>query len=233
MTEFKSFDSYKVKLSEIASGSLKVPAQHQPVVDAFVQSLIAEILLMRKDVEVDFAFNLNMGTLYFGLSKSFPFIHNDYHEFLYPLDGSKTLAEVIDETMEESVYHKRSLPIDEFKDLFENIKAFDDLFGFNGELYAHMKKSSFSYTNMGHKDVFKGINVVRVFGSTPGISLKMNGLNVNVNNGYWNFDIDGVSLGIKKEQFHKANSSDCIRNSLLGFYNLSHGTSHTSLDFLK
>jgi hypothetical protein len=233
MTEFKSFDSYKVKLSEIASGSLKVPAQHQPVIDAFVQSLIAEVLLMRKDVEVDFAFNLNMGTLYFGLSKSFPFIHNDFHEFLYPLDGSKTIAEVIDETMEESVYHKTSLPIKEFTDLFVNIKAFDDLFDFNGELYEHMKTSSFSYTNMGHKDTFKDMGIVRVFGHSPGVSFKMNGIKVNVNNSCWIFDFEGVNLNIKQEQFHKLDAADCIKGSLLSLYNLSCSTNYKSLSCFK
>ena len=143
MTEFKQFDTHKVKLSEIAAGSFKVPVEHQPAVNNFVQTLLADILLMRKDVEVEFGFNLNMGQLYFWTNKSFPFIPNDNHEFLYPLDGSKSLAEVIDEAVEEAAYHKSSLPIEEFKDMFENIKAFDDLLDFNGEFYAHMKKSSF------------------------------------------------------------------------------------------
>jgi hypothetical protein len=233
MTEFKQFDTHDVKLSEIASGSFKVPSEHQPAVNNFVQTLLAEILLMRKDVTVEFAFNLNMGQLYFGLTKSFPFLHNDFHEFIYPLDGSKTIAEVIDETMEDATYHKSTLPLVEFKDMFENIKAFDDLFEFNGEFYAHMKKSSFSYTNMGHKDVFNGIDIVRVFGHTPGVSLKMNGMKVNVNNGYWNFDFDGVTINVNKEQIQKADAADCIKNSVLGLYNLSKGTAHKTLDFAK
>ena len=233
MTEFKQFDTHKAKLSEIAAGSFRVPIEHQPAVNSFVQTLLADILLMRKDIEVEFDFNLNMGQLYFGLSKSFPFIPNDRHEFLYPLDGSKPLAEVIDEAVEEAAYHKSSLPIEEFHDMFANIKLFDELFDFNGEFYAHMKKSSFSYTNMGHKDVFNGINLVRVFGHSPGVSIKMNGMSVNVNNSCWIFDIDGVKLDIKKEQFEKTNASECIKHALLGFYNLSKGTNHTTLDFLK
>jgi len=233
MTEFKSFETYNVTLSEIAAGSLKVPVEHQPAVNNFVQTLLADILLMRKDVSVEFTFNLNMGRLYFGLTKSYPFIRNDFHEFLFELDGSKPIAEIIDETVEESVYNKRSLPIEEFHNMFANIKLFDDLFGFNGEFYAHMKKSSFSYTNMGHKDVFNGINLVRVFGHSPGVSIKMNGLSVNVNNSCWIFDIDGVKLDIKKEHFEKANANECIKNALLGFYNLSKGTNHTTLEFLK
>lgn len=233
MTQFKEFEDYKVKLSEIAAGSFKVPAKHVEAVSAFVQSLIAEILLMRKDVEVEFCFNLNMDRLYFGLNKSFPFMHNDYHEFIYPLDGSKSIATVIDTVMEDSTYHKRSLPLDEFASLFANIKLFDDLFGFNGEFHEHMKKSSFSYTNAGSKDVFKGINLVRVFGYTPGVSLKMNGVSINVNNSCWLFDFDGVSLNIKQEQFQKADAAECIKRSLLGLYNLSQGTQHTTLDFLK
>jgi hypothetical protein len=233
MTEFKQFDTYDVKLSEIASGSFKVPAEHQPAVNNFVQTLLAEILLMRKDVTVEFAFNLNMGRLYFGLTKSFPFLQNDFHEFIYPLDGSKTIAEVIDETMEDATYHKSTLPLVEFKDMFENIKAFDDLFEFNGEFYSHMKKSSFSYTNMGHKDVFNGIDIVRIFGHTPGVSLKMNGMKVNVNNGYWNFDFDGVTINVNKEQIQKTNGADSIKSSVLGLFNLSQGTDHKTLDFAK
>jgi hypothetical protein len=233
MTEFKQFDTYDVKLSEIASGSFKVPAEHQPAVNKFVQTLLAEILLMRKDVAVEFSFNLNMGDLYFGLTKSFPFIPNDYHQFIYPLDGSQSIAEVIDGTMEDAAYYKSNLPLVEFKDMFENIKAFDDLFEFNGEFYAHMKKSSFSYTNMGHKDVFNGIEIVRIFGHTPGVSLKMNGMKVNVNNGYWNFDFDGVTINVNKEQIQKADAADCIKNSVLGLYNLSKGTAHKTLDFAK
>lgn len=233
MAEFKSFETYNVKLSEIAAGSLKVPVEHQPAVNNFVQTLLADILLMRKDVEVEFTFNLNMGQLYFGLTRSYPFIHNDYHEFLFALDGSKPIADIIDETIEESVYNKRSLPIEEFQEMFANIKFFDELFDFNGEFYAHMKKSSFSYTNMGHKDVFKGINLVRVFGHSPGVSLKMNGLSVNVNNSCLIFDFDGVSLNIKKEQFQKNNAIDYIRSSVLGFYNLSQATSYATFEFLK
>lgn len=233
MTEFKQFDTHTAKLSEIAAGSFKVPVEHQPAVNNFVKTLLADVLLMRKDVEVEFGFNLNMGQLYFWTNKSFPFIPNDHHEFLYPLDGSKTIAEVIDEAVEEAAYHKSSLPLVEFKDMFENIKAFDDLFEFNGELYAHMKKSSFSYTNMGHKDVFNGIEIVRIFGHTPGVSLKMNGMKVNVNNGYWNFDFDGVTINVNKEQIQKADAAYCIKNSVLGLYNLSKGTAHKTLDFVK
>ena len=233
MTEFKQFDTHKVKLSEIAAGSFKVPVEHQPAVNNFVQTLLADILLMRKDVEVEFDFNLNMGQLYFGLSKSFPFIPNDRHEFLYSLDGSKSIAEVIDEAVEDAAYHKSSLPIEEFKDMFENIKLFDELFDFKGEFYAHMKQSSFSYTNMGHKDVFKGINLVRVFGHTPGVSIKMNGMSVNVNNSCWIFDFDGVTLNIKKDQFQKDTAAECVKRSVLGLYNLSKGTSHDTFEFLK
>lgn len=233
MTDFKSFETYTLKLSEIAAGTLKVPVEHQPAVNGFVQSLLSDILLMRQDVTVEFSFNLNMNRLYFGLSKSFPFIHNDYHEFLYPLDGSMTLAEVIDETVEESAYNKRSLPIDDFQDMFVNLKAIDNLFDFNGQFYDHMKRSSFSYTNMGHKDVFNGMNVVRIFGHSPGVSLKMNGMKVNVNNSCWIFDFDGVNIEIKKENFQKPEAAACIRNSLLTLYNLSKGTHHTTLDFLK
>lgn len=233
MTEFKQFDTHTAKLSEIASGFFKVPVEHQPAVNNFVKALLADVLLMRKDVEVEFGFNLNMGQLYFWTNKSFPFIPNDNHEFLYPLDGSKSIAEVIDEAVEDAAYHKSSLPIEEFQSMFANIKLFDDLFDFKGEFYAHMKKSSFSYTNMGHKDVFNGLNLVRVFGHSPGISIKMNGMSVNVNNSCWIFDIDGVKLDIKKEQFEKTNASECIKHALLGFYNLSKGTNHTTLDFFK
>jgi hypothetical protein len=96
-----------------------------------------------------------------------------------------------------------------------------------------MKQSSFSYTNMGHKDIFKGINLVRIFGHTPGVSIKMNGMSVNVNNSCWIFDFDGVTLNIKKDQFHKDNAAECIKRSVLGLYNLSKGTSHDTFEFLK
>ena len=96
-----------------------------------------------------------------------------------------------------------------------------------------MKKSSFSYTNMGHKDVFNGIEIVRIFGHTPGVSLKMNGMKVNVNNGYWNFDFDGVIINVNKEQIQKPNAADSIKASVLALYNLSKGTDHKTLDFAK
>jgi len=233
MTKFKSFDVYNVKLSEIADGDFIVNSEFKPVVTSFIKSLISEILLMRQDIEVEFNFNLNMGCLYVGFNKSFPFLQNDQHDFIYKLDGSVSMAEIIDTAVEESAYHKRSLPIDEFNSLFTNIKVFDELFGFDGEFYQHMKKSSFSYTNIGHKDTFKGINIVRMFGSSPGVSLKIDGFNVNVNNTYWHFDIGGFSLQVHKDQFLKSESHNCIKQSVLGFYNLSKGTTYESFDFLK
>ncbi len=233
MIEFKSFETYNVKLSEIAFGSFKVPKEHQSVVEQFSYKLISEILLMRKDVVVEFRFNLNLGNLYFGLSKSFPFIVNDFHEFVYPLNGKTSIAEVIDDVMSDSGYYKTSLPIEDFNDMFKSIKLFDDLFEFDGQFYNHIKKSSFSYNNMGYKDVFNGINLIRIFGHSPGVSIKMNGMSINVNNSCWIFDFDGVNLNIKKEQFQKPDSSECIKNTLLGLYNLSKGTSHKDLSFLK
>lgn len=231
MAEFKSFEDHTAKLSEIANGTFLVKAEYRPIVSGFIQNLIADILLMRSDVSVTFAFNLNMDRLYFALSKSFPFIPNEIHEFIYPLDGSKTLSEVIDDAIEEASYYKSSLPIDEFKDLFVNIKAFDELFNFNGEFYSHMKKSSFSYTNIGHKDVFNGIDIVKVFGHSPGVSLKFNDISINVNNSCWIFAFDGVEINIKKEQFLKPGAFESIKQSVLGLYNLSKGTDHTSFEF--
>lgn len=233
MTKFKSFDVYTVKLSEILNGDFAVNPEYKPTVERFIKTLVSEILLMRQDIEVEFNFNLNMGCVYVGFNKSFPFLQNDQHDFIYKLDGSVSIAEVIDNAVEESAYHKRSLPIDEFNSMFTNIKALDSLFEFGGQFYEHMKKSAFSYTNIGHKDTFNGIKLVRMFGANPGVSLTMDGMKVNVNNTCWIFDIDGFSLNVHKDQFLKTDSSDCIKRSLLGFYNLSKGTNYENLDFFK
>lgn len=231
MQTFKSFETYNVKLSEIASGILKVPEEHQKAVDYFTKTIISEILLMRKDVDVEFDFNLNMGSLYFRLNKSFPFLQNDSHEFIYPLDSSESIAEVIDSTMEYATYYKPSLPIDEFKDFFENVKAFDQLFEFDGKLYEQLKKSSFSYNNMGCKDTFKDINLVRIYGANPGVSFKKDGISANVNNRCWIFDFDGVHVEINKKVFLKENALEDIKKSLICSYNLAKGENRTTLDF--
>lgn len=233
MHTFKSFETYNVKLSEIASGTFNVPADKLQAVTNFAKTIIAEILLMRKDVEVEFHFNLNMGSIYFGLNKSFPFMHNDEHEFIYPLDGSKSLAEVIDETMEYATYHKTSLPINEFADMFENLKVFDTYFGFNGELYNHIKSSSFAYTNIGYKDNFKGIDLVRMYGANPGVSFKKDDFRINVNNRSWAFDFNGAHLEIHKNIFLNKDSFEPLKISLIALHNLTTGKDSNSLDFLK
>lgn len=233
MTEFKEYETYNVNLSEISSACFKVPEEKKAVITEIVTNMISDILLMRPDTSVEFSFNLNRNSIYLGFTKSYPFLKNNFHEFIYPLDNSKKLSDVIDETMDEAVYYKTALPIDDFKDFFVNIKAFDELFNFNGELYSFIKKSSFYYTNIGFKDVFNGINIVRIFGNTPGVRLDMNGVSANINNNSWNFEFDGLSICVKNEQICKPEGKDCIKKTLISFYNLSKGTNINNLDSIK